>query len=190
MVIFYPKPFIALSGIVRSSSKLHIETKITPGSGITLEPISQSADYPLGFGFGTALDFTKLLFAADYYTQQWSEYRLDGSKGLKQSNYSRVSAGVEYINSKDFLTSYYKRIAIRLGGSWAQLPFKDETGESVQEMLATFGVGFPFNRNLGRIDLALEAGKRYSVDSSIYSERIMRISASVTSAEKWFQRIF
>ena len=189
-LIYNPIAFVSLAGIVRTGSNMHIETTITPGSGIALEPITQSASYPLAFGVGSAIDFTKVLIAADYYVQKWQDYRLDGKSLSMLKDYSRMSVGIEYIDSKDFLSSYHRRIAFRIGGSWAQLPLYDQLGDPVQELLGTVGFGFPFNKNLGRIDIALEAGKRYSTDAFPYSEQIMRISACVTSAERWFQRVF
>ena len=189
-LIYKPTAFVSLAGILRTQSKLHLETTIIPGSGIALAPISQTATYPLAFGFGGAVDLTKILLAADFYSQKWKSYRLDGNKDAFLTDYIRGSAGIEYVGSKDFLAGYTKRIAYRLGASWSQLPFLDQQAHPVKELLGTIGFGFPFNKNMGRIDIAVEAGKRFSTDSAPYSERIVRVSACVTSAEQWFKRIF
>ena len=189
-VIYKPLPVFSLAGVLRTRSDLHIETTITPGSGIKQPAIVQSALYPLAFGIGAALDLPTLLVAADFYQQNWQDYHLDSRQAGNLANYTRISAGVEYVGSKDYLVGYTKRIAFRIGGSWAQLPFNDAFGNGVKELLGTAGFGFPFNKNLGRIDVSLEAGKRFSSDSASYSEDLFRITASVTSAEKWFRRIF
>ena len=189
-LIYKPTAFVSLAGILRTKSKLHIGTTITPGSGIAMSPIDQKASYPLAYGFGAAVDLTKFLIAADFYSQQWSNYLLDGNKSAFLTNFVRGSAGIEYVASKDYLTGYARRVAYRLGASWAQLPFLDQQAKPVKELLGTIGFGFPFNKNLGRIDLAVEAGKRFSTSSAPYSERIVRVSACVTSAEQWFKRIF
>ncbi len=189
-IIYRPFRFMSFAGVVRTQSDLHIATTITPGSGIPMSPITQTALYPLAYGLGAALDFNKVLFAADLYTQRWKSYLLDGEPSSLLTNYYRASAGMEIVRSKDFLASYTKRIAVRLGASVAQLPFLDTENEPVIEMLGTFGLGLPFNKNLGRLDLAVEVGKRFSSAAYPYSERLVRVSASVTSAEKWFQRLY
>jgi len=189
-LIYKPTAFVSLAGIIRTKSKLHIETTIIPGSGIALSPISQTASYPLAYGFGAAVDLTKVLLAADFYSQLWKNYLLDGNRNVFLTNFIRGSVGIEYVGSKDFLVSYPSRVAYRLGASWAQLPFLDQQAHPVKELLGTIGFGFPFNKNLGRIDLAVEAGKRFSTSGAPYSERIVRVTACVTSAEQWFKRIF
>ncbi len=189
-LIYRPFRFLSFAGIVRTFADLHIETTITPGNGISLSPINQTALYPLAYGVGAAIDFDKLLLAGDLYTQRWESYLLDGEPSSLLTNYYRASVGLEVVMSKDFLAKYSKRISYRLGASVAQLPFLDTEGEAVLELLGTFGLGLPFNRNLGRVDLAVEIGKRFSADAYPYSERLIRVSASVTSAEKWFQRLY
>lgn len=188
--VYSPSSFFSIGATFQSQSDLTIETTTVPGSGIKSSPVIQNATYPMAVGIGTAFNLKKFLLAFDYYNQFWDEYNLDGYKNKNMSQFKRISGGIEYLDSKDFLSNYPRRIALRIGGFYSQLPFKDANGEYINELFGTLGFGFPFNRNAGRIDISFELGKRESSDSDIYSEKVYRISASVTSAEKWFQRLF
>ncbi len=187
---FKPLSMLSFGAMIKTASNLTIETRKTSGGGVKMDPIDQKALYPTSFGGGLALDWKKILIAADVYTQLWDNYEIDGQKDATMTNYLRFGGGVQYRASDDYLAKYHERVVLRLGASYAQLPFIDPNGEQVTEMLFSGGAGFPFSRNTGRIDMAIEYGKRSSSDAFLYSEKIFRISASVTMAEKWFQRIY
>ena len=189
-LLIQPISFFSVGGIVKTSSPLNIETTKLTSSGVDLTPIEQTATYPLAVGAGFSFDFTKVLIAGDIYTQRWQDYKVDDEKSDRLTNYIRVGAGIEYVRSKDYLSTYFKRVSFRLGASYAQLPFLDTNGDAATEMFVTGGLGFPFNKNAGRIDLALEVGERSSTEAYPYSEGLIRISASITMAEKWFQRLY
>lgn len=189
-LLIRPFGFFSIGGVVKASSKLNIETTKMSSSGAELTPIEQTATYPLAVGAGFSFDFTKVLIAGDIYTQRWESYAVDGQKSDRMTNYTRVGAGIEFVRSKDYLSSYFKRVLFRLGASYAQLPFLDTNGDAATEMFMTGGLGFPFNKNAGRIDLALEVGERSSTEAYPYSESLIRVSASITMAEKWFQRLY
>ena len=50
------------------------------------------------------------------------------------------------------------------------------------------GLGFPFHNNGGRVDLAIEYGFRGDLETTLYKEKLLRISASISGGELWFQR--
>ncbi len=185
-----PLPFFNIGAVYKSGSSLAVETTKIAGSGLTLDPINQNADYPASAGAGVALEFTKFLIVADGYLQFWDNYTIDGQTQESVDNYYRLSAGAEYVDSKDFMAGYGRRVAYRIGTSYARLPFVDPFGVQAEELFVTVGFGLPFSKNLGRIDLALEYGNRWSAENYEYSEKLFRINASVTSAEKWFQRLY
>jgi hypothetical protein len=187
---FKPLKILSVGAMMKSSSNLSVETRKTTGGGVRLTPIEQTALYPTSVGGGIGVDLNKFLIAADIYTQLWKNYEIDGVKDESMANYLRIGGGLQFRGSDDYLAKYYQRVVLRLGMSYANLPFIDATGEQVTEMYFSGGAGFPFNNNAGRIDVALEYGKRSSSDAFPYSENIIRISASVTMAEKWFQRIY
>ncbi|MBN1465768.1 hypothetical protein JXA02_08415 [candidate division KSB1 bacterium] len=189
-VLVRPLGFLSIGGMVKLSSTLKIETKTETVSRVELTPVEQTATYPLAFGGGASFEFSKFTFATDFYMQDWSNYRIDDRQSNDLANYLRIGGGIEYVGSKDYLSTYHKSIAFRLGASYAQLPFVDPNGDQATEFFVTAGLGFPFNKNAGRIDLALEVGERSSGHAYPYSESLSRLTASITMAEKWFQRLF
>lgn len=189
-VLFKPMRFFSIGAVVKTSSNLHLETTITPGSGVKQPPIEQTAIYPTSIGGGVAFDFGKLLIAGDLYAQLWKNYTIDGKSSDRMTNYMRGGGGIQFLETTDYLATYRKRIAYRIGAYYAQLPLLDTFGDPIVEMFVTGGMGFPFNKNAGRIDVALEYGGRRSTDAYSYSERLIRLAASITMAEKWFQRLY
>lgn len=184
------QPWKALSfgAVFSSSSRLNAETSVVTGGGKSLEPVKQKADYPAGVGLGTAVTLNKFLITADLYQQWWTNFKIDGVVSTKTADYFRAGVGAEYCDAKDDLADYLRRISYRLGGYYARLPFVDGSGEQASELIATLGLGFPFKKNAGRIDLALEVGERSAGSAYPYSEKILRFSAYVTGAERWFIR--
>ncbi|MDZ7722951.1 MAG: hypothetical protein U5R06_09160 [candidate division KSB1 bacterium] len=188
----YMEPWTSLAvGLTYSSaSKLSIENQIIPGTGVALDISEQNCRYPQSFAAGVAVPLKTLTFAADAYYQLWSNYSINGNKNQEMTDFWRISAGLEYLNTLDQTEPYYKRIDYRMGGHIAQLPFLDPNGNAVSEMFVSAGLGFPFHSNMGRLDLAVQYGTRYESLSDGYQETIYRLVGSITSSEKWFQRLF
>lgn len=179
----------AVGGLYRSGSRLNMETSVDLANGVKISADSNKIDidYPAALGFGAALTLKKWLFAADFYRQGWEKYRLDGAAGgLKP--YTRLSAGIEYRDSRTALDRYRRRIGWRLGGYYAELPFANGAGETVHETFLTLGVGLPFPVTVGQVDLAVEVGRRGDVERFMYKDTIIRISGSLVGSERWFQR--
>ena len=188
----YVKPIkqFSLGLIYNSATSLSIENQIIPGTGVALAMSEQNCRYPQSFGAGFSIPLDKFVFAADMYFEQWSEFEIDGMKNRKMTDFWRTSAGFEYVSTLDQTKSYYKRIFYRLGGHIAQLPYLDPDDKAVSELFISAGLGFPFHENMGRLDVALQYGKRYESLSDGYEETIYRLVGSITSSERWFQRLF
>jgi len=182
------KPEFALNG--NSDIEAGILTGISNPSSYDISFGTQDITYPMTLGTGISYAIPRFLFAADYYMQQWSAYAVDGIQRHPMNDYYRISGGVEYVSSRDAVSKYYERIFLRAGAYFAQLPFQDIAGEPVTEMFATFGMGFPFHFNRGRIDFSIEVGQRHGSSADPYKENIIRITGSATGAERWFQRLF
>ncbi len=183
----------------RPQQTLTIDTEMTLGlpinavrnvGGHEVEVKDQSVDYPQSIGVGLSYQINKVLVAVDYYQQDWRDYTREGRTNDRLAQFWRVGGGAEYVQSWDPLARYGKRISYRLGGYYAQLPILDLYGDPVTEQFITAGIGFPFKGERGRIDFAVQAGVRNSTDQADYSERIIRVTGSLTGAEKWFQSIF
>jgi len=176
--------------IYRTGSTLHLENRMTLGSGKKIEPdsLTREISYPGAVGAGMALELKKWLLAVDYYTEFWQRYKLDGVRRSDMGVYQRLGGGIEFQDSKDPFEKYHRRIAYRIGAYYTRLPFLNEAGDAVHEFFATAGIGLPFSPAVGRVDLAIEVGQRGDLTHFPYQERIIRFTGSIIGGERWFQR--
>ncbi len=160
---------------------------------VTLVNVDEFADFPdsdleipAAYGFGTAVFVRKkLLFAADYYVEQWGNSVADGYT----SDSRRISLGVEYSARGNRLnSSFLSKTAWRLGFMHRELGLEDPVGEKVTETFGSFGLGVPIKWTAARLDFALEAGRRGSLSSNIVKESVVRFSVTATVGERWFFR--
>ena len=145
-----------------------------------------SMDFPLSWGLGISWDLKgKYLLGLDFYDQDWRRFKIDGITPSEMNDSYRVSIGAEITPSRGEVTPYFKRISYRCGYSYSLLYYKDLDGKGLHQYLFTFGLGLPFNRNRGKVDLALEFGKRESLGDGL-KENILRIAISLAGGERWF----
>ncbi len=181
---------LSVGAVYQAGSTLKGETTVVSGGNKTLEPTTQEIDYPAAAGIGAALNLKKVTLAVDGYSQFWKNYRVNGTASARTADYSHFAVGVEYIDRQDAVADYSRRIALRTGARISRLPFVDSEGSQVQEFVWTLGFGFPFNKNAGHIDAAVEIGERSSSSAYPYSERIVRFTVFVTAVERWFVRSY
>ncbi len=186
--LFNPVKNFGIGVAYQSSSHLRANTQTEFGTEGTIESQTIHLSYPSALGAGVSFGFSKLIFAADFYTQFWNKYKVAGKNINNFSVFERYGGGIEYRNSRDPLAAYMKKISYRLGGYFAQLPFKNIAGKSINEKFMSFGVGLPFQGNQGRVDAAVEIGNRGSSSPLNSQDFVIRITGSVTGGELWFQR--
>ncbi|HPG39490.1 MAG TPA: hypothetical protein PLP19_00495 [bacterium] len=179
-------PQLTLGMVFKSKSRLNLDNKTTLGSSKQYDQFTTKLDYPLSYGLGAAGKFSKVLVALDYYNQLWQDYH--EIRDYEFKNYWRVSTGLEYQDTDAPLANYHRRISYRFGYYYAVLPYHDFSGHTVAEQFVSAGLGFPFHRNYGRVDLTIEAGKRAGADTKNYNETVFRFTGSITGSELWFQR--
>lgn len=175
-----------LGVVFKSKSELNLDNKTTLGSKMQYAPFTSKLDFPMSFGLGAAYKLSKVILALDFYEQFWNDYHELRSYEFK--NYWRVSSGLEYRDTEAPLASYGRRVSYRFGYYYSQLPYHDFSGGSIVEQFVSVGLGLPFHRNYGRVDFALEAGKRTGADTNSFSETVLRFTGSITGSELWFQR--
>ncbi len=188
-ILFRVSKMLSLGAMYRSGAELHLENRAILGSGKSIESdeLVRRLHYPSSIGAGFSLDVHRWLFAMDYYTQSWNNYKVDGA-ATDYKPFWRLSSGLEYQVSKDPFERYHRRVAYRIGVYHAQLPFTNEMGDAVYETFFSVGLGLPFSQTVGRVDFAIEVGQRGEVTHFLYQERLVRFSASIVSGERWFQR--
>ncbi len=186
--LFKPRPNIGIGMVYKYGGGLDAETQSTLGSGYDLETTTVDISLPSAYGLGISYAFPKLLLALDYFTQSWTKYKVQNAHRDNLNDYWRIGGGLEFLATKDFLAGYYKRISLRLGAYYAELPFTNSDQSSVSEKFLTLGIGLPFHINSGRVDLSLELGTRGQLPQADYRDAIIRFSGSITGSELWFQR--
>lgn len=177
----------------------HIGAVYTPSvtlnitRSVTLRNISKLEDFekrelelPETFGVGTAFFLSrKLLIAADYYVERWSD--VEASSYVNDSQ--RIGVGLEFSGrGAGIASSYWSKMAFRAGFYYRNLGIEAPVGESVTEVFGTIGVGFPMKWSASRIDLSLEFGQRGSLPDNPFKENVIRFSGSITVGERWFYR--
>ena len=187
-LLIKPLKPLALGLVYFTGSELKVDSQIEFGTQVKTREKRAKVIYPNAVGVGLSLDISKLTLAADLFTQFWSHYEIDGRPVKGANDYVRIGAGLEYLDSMDPLVSYTRRVSYRLGGYIAQLPFSEVSGQKVEEKFLSLGLGLPFYGNRGRIDLAIEIGRRSSQAAGLYEDTVFRLTGSVTGTELWFQR--
>lgn len=142
---------------------------------------------PVAFGFGTAYKFEdKLTVGMDVYVERWSQSNFQNQGIVNDSK--RVGFGVEYLSGSSPQSGYLSRVAYRAGFYYRDLGLEDPVGHKVTEIFGSIGLGLPIRWKAGRIDLALEGGRRGSLNSNPVRETVIRVTGTVSLGERWFYR--
>lgn len=142
---------------------------------------------PVNIGVGLSYRFdNRLLIGFDYYQQDWTNTTFfNSSEPLTKSNH--FHGGAEYIHDPKALRGYHNRIAYRAGGYFenSYLQLQDE---QLKDYGISFGVGLPLRNNRSSFNLALNAGRRGTLEKDLIRENYMFLSFSVTLYDFWFMK--
>ena len=140
---------------------------------------------PTNLGVGFLLNYNnKIKFGVDYYEQDWTKSTFfNESEPLAKSN--SLHGGLEIIPDPEALKGYHKRIAYRFGGHYQNSYLKLE-GEQLKNYGISFGVGLPLRNTKSSFNMALEAGRRGTLENNLIRENYMFLSFSVTLHDFWF----
>lgn len=142
-------------------------------------------DIPLSFGVGISNEFNeKLVVAADFYMQQWDNYKYYGIHPTEIKNSMRVGLGMEYTPSKRQEDSYLSRVSYRLGGSYTA-DYLRLNNEDINIIGLSAGLSLPIGRN-NSLDLFFRYNMRGKETNGLIKDDIMRFGASVKIGELWF----
>lgn len=152
----------------------------------TADAVTGKLEIPFSFGGGIAYSTEKILYAGDFFYQNWEKYSLFGNSSSEIRNNFRLSAGLEYLSKRDLSSSYFQRVAYRTGffynSSYYQL--KDEP---LNEMGITIGFGAPLFTDT-RLNINLGYSIRGTTDKQLQKDNIFRLSFSLSGGEVWFER--
>ncbi|RMH68520.1 MAG: hypothetical protein D6675_15775 [Gemmatimonadetes bacterium] len=182
---------LALGGIYAPKATLDQETEIT--AIYSTEPITQQheATIPSQYGVGAYYKaMANLKVAADMVVTNWSEFEINGKQShqLEYIDTARFSVGVEYLPSIDPRRNYFLRMPLRAGYYTQPYYYKDADGDKIREHFFSIGWGMPLKGRFGIVDVAVQWGKRGSVEPNTVEETITRIAISISGSEKWGKR--
>lgn len=102
---------------------------------------------------------------------------------------SRYSFGIERLpvmGDESRNMKYLDRLGLRLGFSYATLPYLPDTKTTVNEMAATLGFSVPMGLET-MFDFSVVLGERTPSDLNLQpKEQFIRVGASLSLSEKWF----
>lgn len=144
-------------------------------------------EIPLAFGVGISNEFNnKLIVAADFYMQQWDNYKYYGAHPVEIKNNMRVGLGFEYTPSKRLEDSWFSRISYRLGGSYTA-DYLKLNNEDINAIGLSAGLSLPISQ-FNALDLYFKYNIRGKSQNGLIKDEIFRVGASVKIGELWFLR--
>lgn len=159
---------------------------VTDASGNSLfnNKIASSEIFiPESWGAGISLTGRKMVIAADYRFQKWSETR-DPLTRLRFTDTHKFNCGIAFIPSGGVPKTYLGLIEYQAGfiisNSYLTL-----NGVNPLNMELTAGAGLPL-RGGGQLNIGLGLGKRGATNESLIREDYMRITISISMSERMF----
>jgi hypothetical protein len=144
-------------------------------------------EIPLAFGVGFSNEFNnKLIVAADFFMQQWDNYKYYGVHPVEIKNNMRVGLGFEYTPSKKPEDSYFSRVSYRLGASYTA-DYLKINNENINAIGLNAGLSLPISR-FNALDLYFKYNMRGKNTNGLIKDEIFRFGASVKIGEFWFLR--
>src|SRR5690606_34372017 len=163
------------------------------GTVITDGMFADSSDskvlLPSSFSAGISIDNgSNLTFAADFYTQKWSDFRNFNDEAELVDSY-RINAGAEYTPDANSVGNYFERITYRAGLYFGNAPY-EINDEQIKDKGITVGATFPFGRStiydMYQLNTAFGYGVRGNTDNGLVQENYFQFKVGVTINSRWF----
>jgi hypothetical protein len=167
--------------------KFDLATRVSVNEGVTaLDTIRKRMNLPVSVGVGAAYQIAdRWLIAADYFTQAWSNARVDGQPFAFIRNSNRFGIGAEKLPLKD-ASKWLDKLAYRLGFSYNQTYYK-VFGEPINEVAFTGGFTMPVTGET-RLNVGIEYATRGLKERNLVKDNIIRVAFSLSIVEPWFVR--
>lgn len=149
--------------------------------------------YPAAIGVGVSYHSNNWLFAADYETTKWEDYRFYGQPDMVQNSW-KIRLGTEYLPLRDNTPykKYFSFVRYRFGFYYG--PDYIKIKDPRPEYGFSFGAGFPLKLRRGYyetqtslLNTAIEFGSRGDKNSNL-RESTLRISVGFSLSDLWFGR--
>ena len=138
---------------------------------------------PASWGAGISLTGRKMVIAADYRFQKWSETR-DPLTRLRFTDTHKFNCGIAFIPSGGAPKTYLGLIEYQAGFNISN-SYLTLNGVNPLNMELTTGAGLPL-RGGGQLNIGLGLGKRGTTNEGLIREDYMRITISISMSERMF----
>ncbi len=167
--------------------KSEFSNKIIYNQTDSLTTVGNNEYYlPKSYGVGISYSFDSWSLSADAEKQNWG-INMSGEDFAYQ-NLDKYSIGMEFLG-KDKPENYFDQVPVRFGVSWYKdyLIVKDS---ELRNIKLSLGVGLPFQKHRGVINLGYEYFWRKPEDSNLIYETTHSFRISISQRDKWFQKVF
>jgi len=148
---------------------------------------SGKIDMPLaiggGFTFGKKNNW---LFGVDFDWQNWKNFKNFGTSYSINNSYN-ISAGGEIIPRYTIASKYWKKMSYNFGFHYGQ-SYLDIRNTRINDFSVSVGLGFPISKLKSMISLALEAGKKGTIQDNLIQENYVKLTVGFSFREFWFFR--
>jgi hypothetical protein len=161
---------LSLSAAISGGGSL---TAAAQDSGVASKDYSLPVQLDAGGSARIAQQTTLALAARG---QGWCAANVEGASSGGARDATQVTGGIEY----EALRFMGRPVPLRLGGRYAQLPFRfNDAGDFVDERAGTAGIGMVFGGGAAQLDLSGERGWRGG-DAAGLDESFWRVSLSLS----------
>lgn len=145
--------------------------------------LPQEASLGLGYGHDT-----KWFLGAQVDYKKGENFNFLGQTLAYQDSY-RYSVGGWYLPNFNNFRSYFSRVIYRYGAYYEKGNLQIN-GTNINKYAITAGVTLPFQKStinrMNSIDLALELGKRGTLDNNMIRQNFINLRVGINFADKWF----
>jgi len=170
-----------------------LEQQNLNGSPIFTDTLSDNSSVnfalPALFGVGVSYGrFQKWMVGFDIKTQDWGNYKTtENSNPENLGRNVKLILGAEYIPDIASVSSYFKRITFRLGGTFEQTPYVVNK-QHINDLGINFGWSLPVSR-FSSLDFGLNFGTRGTINNNLVRENYFKIYFGATfNDNRWFIR--
>ncbi|MEI6122319.1 MAG: hypothetical protein WCQ95_01695 [Bacteroidota bacterium] len=154
---------------------------------INIDEESGKIKMPLTIGGGiTFMKKNMWMVGADFDWQNWKKFE---SFGIKDSidNSFNFAIGGEYTPRYTSLKNYWKKMSYRFGFHYGQSNL-ELRNTKIDDFSVSLGIGFPIKRIRTVINLAVEAGKKGTINQNLIQENYVKFTLGFSFREFWFFR--
>lgn len=181
-----------------TADDLFVRSRTTSATGVFGSPdtltyvtgVKQNLTIPAAFTFGVQyVNATKFKAGLQIGLEQWSQYA-NQARPESFRNTFKISGGVEYTPDFASYNNYSKRIRYRAGAFFRQDPRSDDSGNELNDVGLTLGLGFPITlprQQTSFVNAAFELGKLGA--GSDIEETYLRMTLGFTLNDNtWFYK--